>query len=457
MFKLSGMARSALRPGFTLLEVMTVVGVISVLLSLLVTTLSYAKRSAQTAACASNLRQLGLSFINYAQQNGGRSFADVYTAKSYWIATLAPYNTKLGTALNADGSVNKDATNQDLFCPAATTFAGDVGTATKAWGTGAAGGSVYNANVASLTAHSTPASWSFLNAYAGSYGFNAWNYRASFAVGDAMAVTLSANGKCQVIGDTVTTGDTSAPNGAGAITGNVVAGGSASGNINGTVAQNVPGLEVPPVNLIFQQLQATAVTITDVCTIDFTRGPVLYYNGSASLDNVTVVGKPGILLVDGSITGLPGGGQQLSIVARGDITTNGSNGCCFTGALYMTGNFTTNGGKAQISGVVVSMGAITIHGNGTLSCAGDLPGWGGYGYVKNVLTGTPVVTFADAIWPEATPTLGDPLPANTTTGLVSSNMGRFYISRHGSAINAVFSDGHAETVPLTSVPTLKWN
>ena len=46
---------------------------------------------------------------------------------------------------------------------------------------------------------------------------------------------------------------------------------------------------------------------------------------------------------------------------------------------------------------------------------------------------------------------------NTNTGDITNHLGRFYINRHNKAINVMFLDGHAETVPLKNIPTLKWS
>ena len=52
-------------PGFTLVELLTVIAVIAVLATLLSTALSSAKRKARQVACTSNLRQISLAFNMY--------------------------------------------------------------------------------------------------------------------------------------------------------------------------------------------------------------------------------------------------------------------------------------------------------------------------------------------------------------------------------------------------------
>jgi prepilin-type processing-associated H-X9-DG protein len=59
------------RRGFTLVELLVVLGITIVLIALLLPALGAARESARRVTCASNLRQLHLACLNYANENQG--------------------------------------------------------------------------------------------------------------------------------------------------------------------------------------------------------------------------------------------------------------------------------------------------------------------------------------------------------------------------------------------------
>lgn len=80
--------------GFTLMELLVVIAILGVLTSLLLPALASAKARARQTACLSNLRQLGLGMVLYADEFDGLVPLTTHgsdDARVSWVHTLRPF------------------------------------------------------------------------------------------------------------------------------------------------------------------------------------------------------------------------------------------------------------------------------------------------------------------------------------------------------------------------------
>ena len=84
---------SSRRSGFTLVELLVVIGIIAVLISLLMPALSKARQAAHQTVCQSNMRQLSMAMLMYANEN--RQYVPIWN----WEFRDPPYAQPPGSGV----------------------------------------------------------------------------------------------------------------------------------------------------------------------------------------------------------------------------------------------------------------------------------------------------------------------------------------------------------------------
>ncbi len=102
-----------MKRGFTLIELLVVIAIIAILAAILFPVFASAREKARQTSCASNLKQLGLAFVQYNQDND-EHYSINDGASVGWATQIYPYVKAVGVFECPDDPLTPSGTNAEI-------------------------------------------------------------------------------------------------------------------------------------------------------------------------------------------------------------------------------------------------------------------------------------------------------------------------------------------------------
>ncbi|MCK5000616.1 MAG: prepilin-type N-terminal cleavage/methylation domain-containing protein [Anaerohalosphaera sp.] len=112
------------RKGFTLIELLVVISIIALLLAILMPALGKVKEKARGVACAAHLKQFGLAWYFYSQENDDSNVwyapSGMWSQGHFWFYRLAPYLGGTEKFSEGQGDLSsREGAIKIMVCPSA--------------------------------------------------------------------------------------------------------------------------------------------------------------------------------------------------------------------------------------------------------------------------------------------------------------------------------------------------